>query len=48
MDVRVATVQFKQGMRDEAKRITEEAIVPAVKEEKGFTNIYLLTDYGRH
>jgi hypothetical protein len=36
---RVVTVQFKQGMRDEAKRITEESIIPAAKQEKGFVRL---------
>jgi heme-degrading monooxygenase HmoA len=44
MYARVVTVQFKQGMSGEGKRITEQSILPAVKQEKGFKNIYLLAD----
>ena len=43
MYARVVNVQLKQGMLDEAKRIVNDSVVPALKEQKGFKSQFLLT-----
>jgi len=43
MYARVVRVQFKEGMLDEAIRIVDEAVVPVLKEQKGFKSQFLLT-----
>lgn len=43
MYARVVNVQFLEGKFDEAKRIVNEAVVPALKKQKGFNSQLLLT-----
>jgi len=43
MYARVVNVQFQAGKLDEAKRIVNESVVPALKEQKGFKSQFLLT-----
>ena len=42
MFARAVNVQFQSGKVDEASRIVEEAIVPVLKERKGFKGQLLL------
>ena len=43
MYARVVNVQFLEGKLDEAKRIVNEDVVPALKKQKGFNSQLLLT-----
>jgi len=43
MHARVVNVEFQQGKFDEATRIVNESVVPALKKQKGFKNQFLLT-----
>lgn len=45
MYARVVNVQFQEGKLDEANRIVNESIVPALKEQKGFKGQFLLTQH---
>jgi heme-degrading monooxygenase HmoA len=44
MYARVITVQIQPIRVDEAIRIYQDSVVPAAKQQKGFKNIWLLTD----
>jgi heme-degrading monooxygenase HmoA len=44
MYARVVAIQVKPGMLQKAIQTFQESIVPAAKSQKGFKNIYLLTD----
>jgi len=43
MFARAVNIQFQSGKVDEASRIVQEAIVPVLKERKGFKGQLLLT-----
>jgi heme-degrading monooxygenase HmoA len=44
MHARVVTIQFQPGMTDRAIAIFHESVVPAAREQEGFTGGLLLTD----
>ena len=44
MFARVATFQWKTDMLDEASKLYQDSVIPAVKAQKGFRSIYLLVD----
>ena len=44
MQARVVTIQFQPGMTDRAIAIFQESVVPAAREQQGFTGGLLLTD----
>jgi heme-degrading monooxygenase HmoA len=43
MFARTVNIQFQSGKVDEASRIVQEAIVPVLKQQKGFKGQLLLT-----
>jgi heme-degrading monooxygenase HmoA len=43
MHARAVNIQFQSGRIAEANRIVEDAIVPVLKEQKGFKGQFLLT-----
>lgn len=44
MYARVTMFQMQPSRRDEAVRITEQEIIPAMKDEQGFKHMYVLGD----
>lgn len=44
MFARVATFQWKTDMLDEASKLYQDSVIPAVKAQKGSRSIYLLVD----
>jgi heme-degrading monooxygenase HmoA len=42
MYARVVNVEFKPDQLDEARRIVNDAVVPVLKQQKGFKNQFLL------
>jgi heme-degrading monooxygenase HmoA len=44
MHARVVTIQTQPGKTEEAIRIYRDSIVPAAKQQQGFTSALLLTD----
>ncbi len=44
MYARVVVIQVKPGVLQEAIQTFQESVVPAARSQRGFKNVYLLTD----
>lgn len=44
MYARVTEIQFDPSRRDDALRISEQDVIPAMREEQDFEHIYVLAD----
>jgi quinol monooxygenase YgiN len=44
MYARVTRFQFDPSRRDDATRITDQEVIPGMRQEQGFEHIYVLTD----